>query len=114
MYRRQVALIYVDVVEFKGIHIHKYYTEMAGRFAAFLNHRYPGDALKDQLAPGVEPNIALMVASRVFINYFGLEIVFGIPQQFGLPTPTAIREVSEIIRHGILRTAKALEASARA
>lgn len=113
-YRRQVALIYVDVVEFKGIHIHSYYTQMASRFAAFLNHRYPGDALKDQLAPGVKPNTALMLASRVFIQYYALEIVFDIPQQFGLPTGTAIREVSEIIRHGILRTAKALEASAKA
>ena len=113
LYRRQVALIYVDVVEFKGIHIHKYYTEMAGRFAAFLNHRYPGDALKDQLAVGVEPNTALMLASRVFIQYYALEIVFDIPQQFGLSTPLAIREVSEILRHGILRTAKAMEESAR-
>ena len=35
-YRRHVALIYVDVVEFEASHIRKFYSEMAGRFERFL------------------------------------------------------------------------------
>jgi len=102
-YRPYVDLIYIDVVEFEGTHIRKFYTEMSGRFATFLNRRFPGDALKDRLAPGFHPNTALMLVSRVFLQYFAVEILFGVPSQFGLDTPAAMAEVSEILRYGMLR-----------
>jgi AcrR family transcriptional regulator len=35
-YRPYVTLIYVDVVEFEGSHIRKFYSEMAGRFERFV------------------------------------------------------------------------------
>ena len=35
-YREYVALIYVDVVEFDGTHVRRFYENMAERFAAFL------------------------------------------------------------------------------
>jgi AcrR family transcriptional regulator len=102
-YRPYVALIYVDVVEMEGTHIRNFYSGMSGRFATFLNQRYPGDALKDRLAPGFHPNTALMLASRFFLHYFAVEILFGVPRQFGLGTPTAIAEISEILRSGMFR-----------
>jgi AcrR family transcriptional regulator len=104
-YRPYVALIYVDVVELEGNHIRKFYAGMSQRFATFLNQRFPGDALRDRLAPGFHPNTALMLASRVFLHYFAVEILFGVPHQLGLDTPTAMAEISEIFRSGMLRPA---------
>ena len=106
VYRRHVALIYVDVVEFDGTHIRKFYSEMSGRFASFLNQRYPDGSLKDQLAPGCDPTTAVMLASRIFLQYFAVDILFGVPNQLGKDTPIAIKEISDILRHGFLRPAK--------
>ena len=106
-YRRHVALIYVDVVEFDGTHIRKFYSGMPGRFATFMTKRFPGGSLKDQLAPGVDPTTAVMLASRIFLQYFAVEVLFGVPEQLGKETPEAISEISTILRHGLLRPAKA-------
>jgi len=103
-YRPYVALIYVDVVEFEGTHIRKYYSDMSTRFANFIAQRFPGDELKDRLAPGIDPNTALMLASRVFLQYFAVEVLFGVPQQFGKATDPTMAAVSEILRAGMLRT----------
>jgi AcrR family transcriptional regulator len=102
-HRRHVALIYVDVVEFQGNHIRKFYSEMSGRFASFMKARFPGGALQGQLAPGTDPNIALMLASRIFLQYFAVEVLFGVPDQFGKESATVVKEISEILRHGMLR-----------
>jgi TetR/AcrR family transcriptional regulator len=106
-HRRHVALIYVDVVEFDGTHIRKFYSEMADRFASFLQHRFPDGNLSDQLAPGVDPTMGLMLASRIFLYYFAVEILFGVPNQLGKSTPDSIKEISNILRHGLLRSTPA-------
>ena len=111
-YRPYVALIYIDVVEFEGTHIRKFYSEMSGRFNTFLNRRFPGDALRDRLAPGFHPNTALMLASRLFLQYFAVEILFGVPCQFGMDTPTAMAEVSEILRTGMFRADEGAQSAA--
>ena len=106
LHRRHVALIYVDVVEFHGEHIRKFYSEMPGRFAAFINTRMPDPRLKDQLAPGVDPTTALMLVSRIFLHYFAVEILFGVPGQLGKDTPVAIHEIAGILRNGFLNPAQ--------
>ena len=102
-YRRHVALIYVDVVEFDGTHIRKFYSGMAERFATFLKARFPGDSLRDRLLPGTDPTLALMLASRVFLQYFAVEVLFGVPSQLGQDTPSAMREIAEILRRGMFK-----------
>ncbi len=102
-YRPYVALIYIDVVEFEGTHIRKFYSEMSDRFNSVLSRNFPGDTLTDRLAPGFHPNTALMLASRVFLHYFAVEILFGVPHQFGLDTSTAVSEVARILRDGMFR-----------
>jgi AcrR family transcriptional regulator len=102
-YRPYVKLIYIDVVEFEGSHIRKFYSEMSGRFSSFLNRRFPGNALEDRLGEGFHPNTALMLASRVFLQYFAVEILFGVPRQYGLDSRATMAEVSEILRHGMFR-----------
>ncbi len=106
-YRRHVALIYVDVVEFEGSHIRKFYTEMAKRFATFMAAHHVAEARDSRLRPGVSPLSAVMLAGRFFLNYFAVEILFGVPNHFGKNTDEVITEIADILRHGMLRSGAA-------
>jgi AcrR family transcriptional regulator len=102
-YRRYVALIYVDVVEFEGSHIRKFYADMAKRYSDFLGATDGGRAIASRLRPGISPVSAVMFATRFFLNFFAVEILFGVPNHFGKDTEAVVREISEILRHGMLR-----------
>jgi AcrR family transcriptional regulator len=101
LWRRHVALIYVDVVELSGNHIHKFYSEMATRFERFIVAH--GDSVSGQIRPGVPVTTAVMLASRVFLQYYAVEILFGVPEQFGKDSDRVMSEIAEILRHGMLR-----------
>ena len=103
VYRRHVALIYVDVVEFEGSHIRKFYAEMAERYAKFMATHDGAKALAARRRPGISPASAAMFATRFYINYFAVEILFGVPNHFGKDSETVVRETAEILRHGMLR-----------
>lgn len=101
-YRPYVALIYVDVVEFEGRHIRKFYADMASRFGAYLEANR--DRVKlDRLRPGVSPTSAVMIASRLLLHYFSVELVFGVPNHFGADTDTVLKQISDILGRGMLR-----------
>jgi AcrR family transcriptional regulator len=104
MWERHVALIYVDVVEMQGTHIQRFYASMAGRFAAFLRRYRVKDDFEARLAPDVEPLSAVMLASRIFLQYYAVELLFRVPDQFGKPSKEAIRDIAEILRRGMLRS----------
>jgi len=101
-YRPYIALIYVDVVEFEGSHIRKFYSDMASRFEAFLSTPEAARA-SDALRPGVSPLLAVMLATRFLLNYFTVEILFGVPNHFGRDTDTVLHEISDILGRGMLR-----------
>ncbi len=102
LYRKHIALIYVDVVELSGNHIRKFYSEMGGRFERFLaSHR--NEALSPDIRPAVPAATAVMLVSRFFLHYWAVEMLFGVPNQFGRETEVVVREVADILRHGILR-----------
>lgn len=103
LWERHVALIYVDVVEMQGNHIRRFYSGMADRFAAFLRGYRMRDDFEARLAPEVEPLSAVMLASRIFLQYYAVERLFGVPDQFGKPSKEAIRDIAEILRRGMLR-----------
>ncbi len=103
-YRAYVALIYVDVVEFDGSHIRKFYADMARRFQTFLEQNRDRLDL-DRLRPGVSPLAAVMLASRFLLHYFAVEIVFGVPNHFGADTDTVLKQIADILAHGMLRPA---------
>jgi AcrR family transcriptional regulator len=104
-YRRHVALIYVDVVEFEGSHIRKFYSEMSRRFADYMAVYGRPAAIAARLRPGISPLSAVMLASRFFLNFFAVEILFGVPDHFGKDTEAVIREIADILRHGMARPA---------
>lgn len=102
-YRPYIALIYVDVVEFEGSHIRKFYSQMAQRFDAFVARHYPDGALESRLRPGVPAGEAAMLVARVFLNYHAVEILFGVHDHFGKGSEQVIHEVADILRYGMLR-----------
>jgi AcrR family transcriptional regulator len=55
-YRDYVALIYVDVVEFDGSHIRKFYAEMAKRFDAFIKRQGMEEACARNCATASRPS----------------------------------------------------------
>jgi AcrR family transcriptional regulator len=102
-YREHVALIYVDVVEFDGSHVRKFYEEMAERFDSFMKTHGLEEKLKEKLADGLSPISAVMLATRIFYNYFSIEIIFGVKDHFGKGTDQVVGEISRILRHGMLK-----------
>jgi AcrR family transcriptional regulator len=101
-YRRYVALIYVDVVEFEGTHIRRFYADMANRFQAFLESN-PDQVALDRLRDGVPPLTAIMMASRFFIQYYGVELLFGVPNHFGVDDETALKQIVDILKFGMFK-----------
>ncbi|HET8646833.1 MAG TPA: hypothetical protein VFO85_15165, partial [Vicinamibacteria bacterium] len=88
-------------------HIRKFYSDMARRFAAWIEAHGGAEALRRKLRPGVDPVAAMMLASRFFLTYFSVEIVFGVPHHFGKDTDAVIREIADILRHGMVAPASA-------
>ena len=102
-YREYVSLIYVDMVEFDGEHVRKFYAHMAERFDKFIESAGMGPRLEARLAEGLSPVSAVMLATRIFYNYFTVEILFGVKDHLGRETDAAVREISRILRNGMLR-----------
>jgi AcrR family transcriptional regulator len=102
-YRPYVTLIYVDVVEFEGSHIRKFYSEMAGRFERFIAAHRDEIKVEGKLRPGIQPASAVMFAFRTFLQHFAVELIFGVPDHYGKSTDEAVGEIASIMRHGILR-----------
>lgn len=102
MYRQYMALHYVDVIEFDGSHIRDFYAGMAQRMASILDEqRHANDDIAARLRPGVSAISALLVATRMFLNYFQLEILFGVPEPFGKDSAQVVMEISDMLRKGI-------------
>jgi AcrR family transcriptional regulator len=100
-FRSYIALIYVDVIEFDGTHIQKFYGEMGQRYAKM----FTGGGLQEirsRLRPSVSPVSALLMTSRIFFNLFLLEILFNVPQPFGKDSMQILREIADILRHGMV------------
>jgi len=60
-----------------------------------------------RLRPDVSELSAMMMASRFYLNFFTVEILFGVPNHFGKPSDDVVRETAEILRHGMLNPGKA-------
>ncbi|HVR39067.1 MAG TPA: TetR/AcrR family transcriptional regulator, partial [Thermoanaerobaculia bacterium] len=101
LFRDYIALIYVDVIEFDGTHIRKFYSEMAERFAKFFDEDGRLEEVTAKLRPEVSPVSALLLTTRFFFNYFSVEILFGVPEPFGKDATTAVKEIADILRNGI-------------
>jgi len=101
-YRPYVRLIYVDVVEFEGSHIRKFYSEMASVFERFVEAHKDEIRLEGKLRRDIPPAEAIMFVFRTFLQHFAVELVFGVPDHYGKSTNQIVREISGIMRDGLL------------
>jgi AcrR family transcriptional regulator len=96
-----ILLIYVDVIEFEGRHIHSFYQGMADRFEAAFGKR-----LRERQEAGefgdVNPIVAVMVAIRWFFYFYTVEKCFGAPTHFGMSPQKAVEEFIRLLRYGLL------------
>jgi AcrR family transcriptional regulator len=101
-YRDYMALFFVDVIEFNGEHVRDFYAGMADRFAHFVEEqRAAGDDMTARMRQGVSARSALLLVSRIFFNYFQMEILFGVAEPFGKSSAEMVREVADLLRNGI-------------
>ncbi len=98
---RYILLIYVDVIEFRGRHIHDFYHDMAHRFQDIYGERLAERKRSGELGD-VDPMAAVMVASRWFLYFFTVEKCFGVPMHLGMSPQQAVGEFIRLIRYGLL------------
>lgn len=101
-YRRHIALIYVDVIEFEGSHIRKFYGEMAERFERFAARHRDVLRIDARMRPEISPGSAMMLVTRFFMNYYAVEVLFGVQNHFGKSSDESLHEVAHILRRGLL------------
>ncbi|MDH4067122.1 MAG: hypothetical protein OEW19_22200, partial [Acidobacteriota bacterium] len=101
-WRPYIALIYVDVVELEGRHIHRFYADVAQRYEEFLRRRTDLE-IPSRIREGIPPAVAMVLTTRIFVYYFVVEVLFGVPNHYGLSRDEATRVISDILTGGILR-----------
>jgi AcrR family transcriptional regulator len=100
-YRDYIALIYVDVIEFEGTHIQRFYGDMGRRIRAVLGEEAL-EKIKSRMRPNVPAISALLMTARIFFNYFSIQILFNVAEPFGKDSATVISEIADILRNGML------------
>lgn len=96
-----ILLIYIDVIEFKGKHIHEFYRRMAERFRSVQESELQARQARGELGEP-SPLLGLMMATRWFFYYFTVEKCFGVPEHLGLDSQAAVAEFCRILRLGLL------------
>ena len=102
-WRPNIALIYVDVIEFEGSHIRAFYANMAALCERFISDHDSALHISDQLRAGVPPPAAMLMSIRIFFYYFVVEVLFGVPNHYGLSSKEAIGVISDILQHGMVK-----------
>jgi len=106
-YAPYIMLIFIDVVEFRGRHIHAFYESMPARFAAAYETNFARKRHEGRLGDA-NALVAVMLATRWLYYYFTVEKCFGVPMHFGMAPREAVEEFIRILRFGVLpRTAPA-------
>ncbi len=101
-FRQYFFLIYVDVIEFEGTHVKKFYGDMSRRFADLLGQNGGLERIAERLRPGVSPLSSLLLTQRMFFSYFTIEILFNVPEPFGKNSKEIIQEIADILRKGMV------------
>lgn len=97
----QIMLIFIDVIEFRGQHIRRFYESMAERFKEAYAESFEKRRAAGQLGE-VDPLVGVMVATRWLYYFYTVEKCFGVPMHFGMSTHEAVDEFIKILRYGVL------------
>ena len=44
---------------------------------------------------------SVLMTTRIFFNYFTLEILFGVPEPFGKDSTQMVKEIADMLRNGM-------------
>ena len=100
-FRQYHLLIYVDMIEFGGTHIQKFYSELGERYTRYFQEAGGLEDVQARLRPNVTPTDALLLTARMFFNYFTVEILFGVGAPSGKDSKQVVEEIADIIRNGV-------------
>jgi AcrR family transcriptional regulator len=100
-YAPYILLVYVDVIEFHGRHIHAFYDGMAGRFEEAYGERFRDRQRRGDFGD-VNPMVAAMIAVRWFFYFYTVEKCFGVPMHLGISPQRAVEEFIRLLRYGLL------------
>jgi AcrR family transcriptional regulator len=98
---QSIMLIFIDVIEFGGTHIGRFYETMAERFAEAYGETFERKQRAGELGD-VDPLVGVMVATRWLFYFFTVEKCFGVPMHFGMDARQAVDEFIRILRYGVL------------
>lgn len=96
-----IKLIYVDILEFKGEHINRFYSRMAEGFRLAYGERFQHLREAEMIDPQADPLFAVMMTYRFFFHYFLVESAFGVENHFGYSTEAVIEKARYLILHGL-------------
>ncbi len=96
-----LKLIYVDVVEFDGVHIGRLFATMRSRYEEKLGPYLRKLQEEGKLAAG-DPTLALMTISLSYFNYFTVEKLFGVRRHFGVDDDEAVRAMGRLFESGLM------------
>ena len=97
-----IMLIYIDVIEFRGEHINRIYSDMADNFRAAYSDRFDELKQSGRLNENADPLFAVMMTYRFFFHYYLVENSFGVKDHFGFSGDAMTEKASELILHGLL------------
>ena len=96
-----IMLIFIDVIEFRGKHIRRFYETMAERFREAYSESFE-QRREDGRLGDVDPLVGVMVATRWLYYFYTVEKCFGVPMHFGMDATQAVDEFIRILRYGVL------------
>ena len=95
-------LIYIDVIEFQGEHIQRFYRNMAANFKAAYESRFTELHQEGRLNQQADPLFAVMMIFRFLFQYYMVETSFGVEDHFGFDSDAVAGKVQDLILHGLL------------
>ncbi len=102
-HRSYAMLVYVDVIEFDGRHLRRFYESFSSRFETYLQtERGKQSALL--FRDGVSPLTAMLFTTRFLVKHFEVEVLFGVPNAYGRPSSDVMREMTDILKYGLFKS----------
>lgn len=98
-----IMLIFIDVIEFQGQHIQRFYKDMTVRFRETYGQRIEQLKAEDKLNPQADPVFSIMLIYRFFFQYFLVETSFGVHNHFGIETDDLVERFQETLLHGLMK-----------
>lgn len=96
-----IRLIYVDVVELDGEHIHRLFGGMRKRYEELLGPKLAELRAKGELSDEVDPVAGLMTATITYFYLFNIQHIFGVKRLYGASDTEAIGTIATLLRRGL-------------